>query len=95
MQTQTSFASIPLGLPSFSQDQPGTIALAGCPRSAHQAIASGTAALGRITDGAGVTQVANLTVGLFGSPAHIHLQETEFRVDEVCTLTGGMIKHAG
>jgi hypothetical protein len=83
--------NIPLSKPSFTEASQ-QITMAGAPKSGT-AVASGTAALARIKDGAGTPNniVTGLTVGTAGTD--IVLNTTTIANGQTVTLTAGTITH--
>lgn len=84
-------AEITLQKPSFSLAG-AVLTLLGVPLSDTSADATGTAALGRIVDGAGTTIVDNLSVGTTGTD--IILNSTSLTVGQTVTITAGTLTHS-
>lgn len=87
----TKLAEITLAKPSFSRSA-AVLTMLGVPLSDTSADATGTAAVARITDGAGTTIVDSLTVGT--SATDIVLNSTSLTAGQTVTITAGTITHA-
>lgn len=83
-------ATIVLADPSFTESG-GVITMAGVPKSGVAAL-SGTAAVARIKNGAGVTVVNNLTVG--AGSGDISLNSVSITAGQTITITAGTLTHS-
>lgn len=87
----TVLSTITLGKPSFSEASQA-LTLLGVPLSDSNAANTGTAAVARIKDGVGTTQITGLTVG--AGSGDIQLGSVAISSGEVVQITSGVINHA-
>lgn len=84
-------AVIELAKPSFSLAG-GVLTMLNPPRTDPSADATGTASIARILDGAGVTVVDGLTVGV--TTGNVQLNSVALSAGQTLSLSSGMISHA-